>query len=241
MMNRFLVALLASLCMVGCASISDRTSGVSVSGLNSPDKGFSYVIRDPNDPDHGAGGETVSPYGGGGVMCCYGLPPQWRPGIKVLVKIYQYDYEKQGEKLVKEVLAEVPPYAKGKAGTLWAVLYPDGSVEAISSDVMPDHPAWPGKVKGWPEPSIEYLRFLWEREVKAVEADIKMYKNLMSQSSTKEGRKKRWEFDRKHYREETQKFSGSEDLSYIEWLKKSDEEGLLFSKKQLEALQRSKP
>ena len=180
-MNTRIIALLVSLSglISGCAPLAEPMVPVPVSGINYTDKGFSYIFEDPNNGKIDAGGEDVSPYGAGGTMCCYPLPAKWHAGITVKIKLY----DDHGD-FARDVLAEVGPYPDGKAGQLWAALYPDGSVEAISSNFDPPHANWPGKIKGWPRPSIAYRRKLWQREVDFTKVFIENAHRLLSDPST---------------------------------------------------------
>ena len=177
---RNLFALGALIVTAACtAKPADTMIEVSVSGVNYTDQGFSYIFQDPNNDQIGAGGESVDPYSGGGTMCCYPLPKSWHPGLKIKVKLYD-----EHRMFVKDVLAEIPPYPDGNPGQLWAALYPDGSVEAISSNFSPPHANWPGKIKGWPRPSIAYQRMLWQREVDLTKDFIENAHRLLSDRST---------------------------------------------------------
>ena len=180
-MNTRIIALLVSLSglISGCAPLAEPMVPVPVSGINYTDKGFSYIFEDPNNGKIDAGGEDVSPYGAGGTMCCYPLPAKWHAGITVKIKLY----DDHGD-FARDVLAEVGPYPDGKAGQLWAALYPDGSVEAISSNFDPPHANWPGKIKGWPRPSIAYQRKLWQREVEEVKGVLRNSNFLLSDPAT---------------------------------------------------------
>jgi len=177
---RNLFALGALIVTAACtAKPADTMIEVPVSGVNYTEQGFSYIFQDPNNDQIGAGGESVDPYSGGGTMCCYPLPKNWHPGLKTKVKLYD-----EHRMFVKDVLADIPPYPDGNPGQLWAALYPDGSVEAISSNFSPPHANWPGKIKGWPRPSIAYQRMLWQREVEEVKGVLRNSNFLLSDPAT---------------------------------------------------------
>jgi len=144
---------LALLLPAACAR-TDDTVGVSVSAINYTDQELNAYLFLSNDGHRKqvAGGEPVRPFEGGGMMCCISLPTHWKPGIKVSLR---YDWW-QGEDKPRQYITkefEVPPYPDGQAGTLWALFYPDGSVEVVSSDFAPGHDKWPGKINGGPIPS----------------------------------------------------------------------------------------
>jgi hypothetical protein len=227
------------LLLAACAAgINKSTVSVSVSGVNYTDKDFAYVVVDPIDEKNGAGGESVSAYGAGGTMCCYTLPAQWKPGIKVKVKLYD-DYEK----LTKEVVAEVPPYVDGKPGQLWAVVHADGSVEAVSSDVTPKHEKWPGKVKGWPVPSVEHRRKLWQLDMDEALLALRDAEHGLKILPTEsaEGLKESWDLDWKYSRKDVIHLKGPGDPAYREYLKKSYEIVIEATKEQIRQLERINP
>jgi drug/metabolite transporter superfamily protein YnfA len=141
---------------------------VSVSGVNYTDREINgYLFYDPKDENVIAGGEGLRPYSGGGIMCCYSLPKNWRPGIKIGLLVD--NLKGNGERTRKVI--ELPAYPDGTPGDLWAIIYPDGTLGAVSTNYGPGHEKWPGKVKGWPVASIEYRRKLWERDVQLERAD----------------------------------------------------------------------
>jgi hypothetical protein len=235
----FVGTIFFSTVLTGCAEqILNPTVGVSVSGVNYTDKGILYRLQDPIHPENKAGGEGVSAYGAGGIMCCYALPTKWHPGIQVKVVVYD-----DHRILSKEMLAEVPPYVNGKPGQLWAVVYPDGSVGAISSDVNPDHPDWPGKVKGWPVPSKEYRLKHWEQELAYKKSSVENARTLLQElTEFPEIRlKKAWEHDQEYAPKKIKNFSGPMDPEYKKSLTKEYEEYLRSSQENFIFYLKSKP
>lgn len=232
---RLAATLAASVALTGCAALFGGAAGVSVSGINHTDKSFSYLFVDPTNPENRGGGESVGPFGGGGVMCCYALPPKWDANLKVKVKLYD-----ERRDFVREELVAVPRYANGKPQQLWAVLHADGSVEAVASDVAPDHADWPGKIRGWPVPSLKYRRFLWQREVNSVKASIKLHEDSLEDFSLQK-MEDRWKHDTKYNKKEISAFSGPSDPDYIAYLRKRYEEMLTWRKGQLQKLEEIEP
>jgi hypothetical protein len=150
-----------SVSLVGCASagmaLGQSTVAVAVHGVNYTNETFSYIVKDPENERNSAGGELVSRFSAGGLMCCYSLPRKWRPGLKVLVRSTHWLNEKVDGNLPefkKDFTVEVPHY--DEPGELWVLRLADGSVSVVSSDFSPIHPDWPGKIKGYPVPSAEY-------------------------------------------------------------------------------------
>ena len=176
-----LSTLIVSGVLLAACSISPRSDskiGVDISGVNYSDQPITYIVSDPNDTAS-IGAEPINPFAAGGSMCCFRLPATWQPGIKVQVKILDTNRNPY-----KEAVIDLPPYVDGKPGRIWAVLYQDGSVELLSSEYGPSHEKWPGKVKGWPEPTVEYRRKLWEREIAAARHSITISKKLLSDPKT---------------------------------------------------------
>jgi len=60
----------------------------------------------------------------------------------------------------------------GKPGELWVVRQADGSFGVVSSDYQPDHAKWPGAVKGWPVPTLEYKRKSFDVYINVAEGDV---------------------------------------------------------------------
>jgi hypothetical protein len=171
--------LASSLLLAGCSLVQRHDKvGVAISGVNYSDQPITYALSEPADPRSG-GAEPIDPFGAGGTMCCFSLPAAWQPGIKVRVRIYDTRLT-----LVKDEVVDLPPYVDGKPGRLWAVHYQDGSVDVLSSEYDPPHAKWPGKIKGWPVPTIEYRRKLVEREIDAAKYSIAVSNKLLSDPNT---------------------------------------------------------
>ncbi|HYC41826.1 MAG TPA: DUF3304 domain-containing protein [Noviherbaspirillum sp.] len=215
----------------------DSKVGVEISGVNYSDQAITYAISDPND-SRSVGAEPLDPFTGGGIMCCFRLPEKWQPGIKVRVQIFDTYRDP-----VKDVIVDLPHYVDGKPGRIWAVHYQDGAVDVLSSDYGPPHPKWPGKVKGWPVPTLEYRRKLWERDLDREKSDVrtaeKLLKNL--RDNPKKSLEQSWEFDKKHSRKEIANFHGPDDPAYKEHVQRRYEEYLEDAQKGVENLMKRKP
>lgn len=126
--------------------------GVSVRAINYSGREVALGVVDPLNKNNEGGGDSLNPYGSGGTICCFSIPREWKPGIQVIVQYQFYPDLKWYEQLVT-----VPPYAGGRAGDIWLAMHEDGHAEAVVSNYGPDLPEWPGRIKGYPVPSREYL------------------------------------------------------------------------------------
>lgn len=227
------------LMLTACGSVplADTKLPVEIGGVNYSDQPITYALSDPNNPASGAG-EPVDPFGAGGVMCCFLLPANWQPGIKVRVQIFDTH-----RKPVRDDIVDLPPYVDGKAGRLWAVYYQDGSVDVFSSENGPPHATWPGRVKGWPVPSIEYRRKLWERDLALKRLDVSDTQQLLNQLKEypEKSLKKSWEFDKEHRSKDIELYSGPDDPEYKKYLIKRYEESLISREERLKEWMKRKP
>lgn len=238
-----LVSMLGVSLLSGCQK---STVDVNLHGVNYTDNSFSYVVMDPENPAGGAGGELIDPFGAGGTMCCAKLPRKWQPGIKLQIRTTQYIQQRPAETVVeakKLHVVEVPKYIDGTPGELWVLLNGDESVSVVSSDLQPDHAQWPGKVKGWPVPSIEYQRERWELYRKHEEMYVRLYVSFLEElgRDPKSRAQQAWDHSKEHDPLEIAGFAGPNDQSYHALLKKQYEEGLEHSRKSLKAVMEARP
>ena len=241
---------MVTLCVSGCgslvsASAKDRVS-VSVHGVNHTGNEFTYVLIDPANPANTAGGELVEPFATGGTMCCFDLPTKWEPGIRMLIKTTNFlatDTDKSLSEVRNTYSAEVPPYVDGKAGELWVIRTAAGDVELVSSDFQPDHASWPGKVKGWPVPTLEYRRSRWEIYVQSEQMHVTNYKELLArlENIPEEASKVAWEHDMKYRGNQVKQFTGPSDPKYSTYLKSRYQAGLAGAIERLRAVEAQKP
>lgn len=140
-------------------------------------------------------------------------------------------------------VVEVPRYVDGKPGELWVLRNADGSVSVVSSDLQPDHARWPGKVKGWPVPSLEYQRERWELFRKHEEGGVRLYISLLKKlKEDPEGQlTESWNYAKEHYPEDVAVFTGPNDPKYMISLKKEYDEGLKRSQRLLKDVMDAKP
>jgi hypothetical protein len=166
-----LVCIVLGILLAGCAASPDKKDdsyGVSIHALNYSAREVAYIaVEQPGHPEGGGGGDALNPYGSGGDICCFRVPVKWSPDFKVVI-VYQF----YPETTYRRTLVGVPPYPKGKAGDIWLVVHPDESVEAVVSDFGPTLDEWPGSIKGYPVPLIEYRVKLWREKLSRERADL---------------------------------------------------------------------
>jgi hypothetical protein len=111
-------------------------------------------------------------------MCCVNLPAKWQPGMRLVVQTKDETKAKTAAEWSKENiplklrLVDVPPYAEDDVGTVWVQLLPDDKVALVVSRYDPSNSNWPGVIKGWPKPSLEYRRQLWDQEIRLLTKDL---------------------------------------------------------------------
>jgi hypothetical protein len=203
-------------------------------------------VEDPANSDNHGGGELIDPYAAGGTTCCYDLPKKWRPGIKIKIDVTRW-LPKKADGSLPEVhenhVVEVPPYADGKVGELWVLRNADGTIAVVSSDYQPDHEKWPGKVKGWPVPSVAYQRERWDLYIGLAESDVRGDQELIAEleKSPEKRAEESWETLMQYRPKDLQSFSGPTDLRFRAKLKHDDEERLKQSQLKLKQLRESRP
>jgi hypothetical protein len=221
-------------------------TGVSVHGVNYRADPFFYLVTSVEAPDVGGAGETIDPFSGGGITCCVSLPNTWRSGTKLLVRTTTWKKALPDGSLpeVRERhIVDVPEYASGKPGELWVIREADGKISVVSSDLQPDHPKWPGKLKGWPIPSIEYQRERWQLHVNIAEGYVGTFRSLLDELNRdpiKRG-KEAWDYAQTNSKDEIVGFSGPTDPNYLNFLRKDYAENLARSEEDLKALKEMRP
>ncbi|WP_083411906.1 DUF3304 domain-containing protein [Janthinobacterium sp. 1_2014MBL_MicDiv] len=228
------------------SACADKNVPVSIHGVNYSGEVFRYAIVDPANKDNAGGGETIDPYAAGGTMCCYDLPRRWRPGIQVQVDATYWLPRKADGSLpeVKQTqVLEVPAYADGKPGELWVLRGADGKLAIISSDYQPDHASWPGKVKGWPLPSLEYRREKWDAYIQHEEGGVELWEKLLEQmrlAPLKHAREV-WESERKSDPKAFSDYTGPDDTRFHAYLRADYARLLAGSRSKLEQLKKERP
>ncbi|MGK5011023.1 DUF3304 domain-containing protein [Janthinobacterium sp. MDB2-8] len=228
--------------LVACNHKNDVS--VIVHGVNYSDQEFTYVLQDPLHPSNQAGGETIGRYEAGGIMCCFTLPEKWRPGIKINIEYTYYLREKPDGSLPeirKSGVVEVPHYDKPQE--LWVLRHADGSMGIVSSIYQPDHPKWPGKIKGWPVPSLEYRRERWGLYMEHQLIFLRNSESLLQelQENPDKITKEFWDSEMTSDRDLLSKFKGPDDLKYRSYLKRIYEDSINNTNAEIENLNRNKP
>jgi hypothetical protein len=170
--KRIVWLLFSCFALSACAGTGGQL-GASMTVVNYSGKGYDWVaVAKPDAPEQAEAADMVSPYGASGIMCCVNLPAKWQPGMKLVVQFKDATKAKTAAEWSKENIplqlrtVEVPRYAEGDVGTVWVQFLPDGKVELVVSRYDPSNVNWPGVMKGWPKPSMEYRRKIWSDDLK---------------------------------------------------------------------------
>ncbi|MCX7279794.1 MAG: DUF3304 domain-containing protein [Burkholderiales bacterium] len=271
-MKKLLLA--ATLCLqllTACAKIS--TASVNIHGVNYTAQEFNYRVEDPSNPDNHGGGEMVDSFSAGGTLCCYELPRIWKPGMQLDIHTIRYinpppDAPHDPRKAIEEIRethrVTVPEYPKGRPGELWVLRNADGTFGVVISDYQPDHAKWPGTVKGWPVPSVEYQREYWDMYIKDAEGSVEVYQKMLSDLSTEPVTRatKNWEYTEKIINEDKHfmkfetdsrgqrvrelmalhaRFTGPTDPKFIAWLQADYEQSLRDAQAKVQKYKDSRP
>ena len=228
------------------SAAEEKTVAVNLHGVNYSKDTFRFFVMDPADPTSSTGGELIEPFGAGGITCCAILPKNWRPDTKL--KVTTIHWKETGPNGESEQIQQVhqvaiPRYTSGKPGELWVLRGTDGKISAVSSDYQPNHPSWPGKIRGWPVPSIEYRRARWAIEKNHEEAGVRAATSLLNglEKSPIATAVKIWEIEKQYSPEDVVGFSGPSDPKYIEAVKKRVQVGLVETKWRLNEVMKARP
>lgn len=240
---RPLCVVLGLLFTAGCEK---PTVDVNIHGVNYSDRPFTYFVSEIGKPEAGGGGEIIDSFGAGGITCCVALPRKWQPGLKVHVRTRHWLPERPDGKLpevVEERVVDVPEYAGDAPGEIWVLRGEDGKISIVSSDYQPDHPKWPGKVKGWPVPSLEYRRERWEIYRKYEEDGVLLYESLIKELDGKpqERASDAWAHDSQYDKPSLKEFSGPQDPRYVSSLRQRYLRGLKNAQIRLNRVMEKKP
>lgn len=228
------------------AACEKSTVDVNLSGVNYTKDAFTYIVSDVANPRVGSGGGLIDPFASGGITCCVSLPKKWRPGIKLHIRTTHW-VEGGPEKKIQEVkgeqIVDVSAYVDDKPGDLWVIREMDGKFTVISSDFQPNHPKWPGKVKGWPVPSLEYRRQRWEQYKKHQQMFVETYQELLDElkNSPDAHADGSWRHAMEYNKKSLRGFSGPKDPDYRDFLKKNYTEALENSRNELEKVMKGQP
>ncbi|WP_374422083.1 DUF3304 domain-containing protein [Chromobacterium sp.] len=176
LLGRVLLVLVV-LASSGCAALGSGKIGVSLTAVNYTDEDYDVVgIARADDPEQLEAMERVAAYAGSGAMCCVSLPTQWRPGLKVVVKTRLGTKAKTYQEWAYEKIPlrthelDVPRYEE--PATLWVQILDGGKLAAVISRYDPPNANWPGAVRGWPRPSLEFRRKIWKRDLDILKGSL---------------------------------------------------------------------
>lgn len=248
-MRLFKIAVLLALSAAGYLWWAESSApiGVNLHGVNYTGEAFSFYLTDPERPELISGGSgLIEPFGGSGINCCAMLPRTWHPGLKLTIHTRRY-LKKQPDGSLPEIQdiahVDVPKYVDEKPGEIWVLRTAIDKVEVVSSDVEPDHALWPGRVKGWPEPSTEYRRERWEIYRKLAVSDVDLYESFLAKLKTNPeiSAQESWDYAQKYDAKALQGFSGPRDARYRAELKSHYIQSLKRNKLELERIMEAKP
>ncbi|PIF77029.1 uncharacterized protein DUF3304 [Variovorax sp. 54] len=241
------LVLLASLAVTGCAIGRADTVPASVSGVNYTDQDIHYRLFDPKDPKQTTlASEDIGPFAAGGVICCYEVPKNWTPGIQVGVILQSYDNNARDYRPRQNFIVDLPPYDKsGKAGDVWFINYPDGTVGVVSTAYRPNGDEWPGKIKGWPKPSVAFQRELWERDMRLAQEGLTSSTSSLQRlkNDPKKYLREEWDWlSKSHaFRHKLKPFSGPDDPAFFAEEKETTERLVAWQQEKIDRLMKIKP
>lgn len=235
---------LIAICAAGCSS-APKTIDVSVIGVNYTDFEYSMRVYDPQDPSNRASSGELTPFSAGGEMCCYSLPTQWHPDLKIRVKSLKAIVE--NDKWIRDDITEtefsVPKYEASKLGTLWVLQLDDGKAEALNSHVGPTHPNWEGSVKGWPVPSLAYRTKIWRIHYNQALSSAKIFASAIEEAKRDPVKVAResWQHDKIYSYDETVGFDGPSDKKYQDSVLERYISSYEYTLKKIETLSKEQP
>jgi hypothetical protein len=236
---------LGSSILVACTKPSTSVP-VNIHGVNYGGDSFTYVVVDPANAENNGGGELIESYAAGGTMCCYELPRKWQPGMTLSIKVTHH-LGKNADDSYHDVAANevvvVPRYLDDKPGEIWVLRGSDGKVDVVWSDYQPDHPNWPGKVKGWPVPSLAYQRERWDIYINHAKGGVDLFEKLLAElNSDPDARAaKAWDFELRDDQRLIAGFSGPDDPKYRNRLRSQYSNGLERSRAELGRYEKGRP
>lgn len=228
----------------GAAAPATGNVPVSVHAVNYSNEEFEYSVQDPLDKANAGGGESIGRYAAGGTMCCYGLPQQWRPGLKVKLEYVLYFPDPVTGDIPtthNAAIIDIPQYAKPEE--MWVVRDEQGVMNVILSNVQPDHPKWPGAVKGWPVPTLAYYRERADIEINGSKGYINALQELYDgmRTTPDQTAKEIWENAEKYKPKEIAGYSGYLDKKYHDFLLADLSKSLKEEKENLKKLEAARP
>ena len=182
------------LLLTACSSLGGGgTLGPPLTAVNYTDWPFDVVgVATVAEPEKTIAADRVTAFGASGIMCCVSLPRKWQPGLQLVVQTRDGTRAKNSAEWSLENLplvlhrVDVPPYQPEDAGTVWVQLLPGGKVNLVVSSYDPSHAQWPGEVKGWPVPTVEYRRKIWDRDMELMKKSLTRFEAAVKESTGKE-------------------------------------------------------
>ena len=190
---------LLALALSACSHLGQADElSAPLTSVNYTDWPFDLVaVAKPETPTKIMAAEGVNAFGASGMMCCVTLPRQWQPGMELVVRTKDGTRAKNSQEWDVEKMptiqhrVPVPSYTPRDMGTVWVQLLPGGKVVLVVSRYDPDHPSWPGEVKGWLVPTLEFRRQKWSEELGREQRLLAvMQKALKKEGISDENRKK---------------------------------------------------
>ncbi|WP_426107265.1 DUF3304 domain-containing protein [Massilia sp. TSP1-1-2] len=219
---------------------------VGIHGVNYTEQEFGFVLVDPADKENGAGEEAITAFAAGGTVCCFNLPKQWRPGLKAELKATVWiapTPEKSLSSEKKSFVLDIPAYEKGKAAELWILRTAVDEYSLVASNFQPDHPQWPGKIKGWPVPSLAYQRILHARFLKEAQSDVDLSESSLSDLKNRpvEHGKEMWAHRMVSEAETLKTYKGPGDPAFLASLREEYQTVLVAAQEKLKRVKTAQP
>jgi len=145
------IFLLLMLGLIGCEQ-KPKAAGSAYASMGGYNYTEDYIHQFYID---GAWGGNVFAYGGGGSVCCVGLPEFWRPGLTATVRwttSSSVPGTHSGETW-HEHIVPIDPYGKA-AGRMNVHFLPDDKIRLIVSEMGPRAIDYPGPA--YPEPPADW-------------------------------------------------------------------------------------
>lgn len=253
---RFLIIAAVLAGLAGC-NLGEDTATLNITGVDYAGRGIgAFAVVDPDDPDNRGGGMSITPYSAGGVQCCYELPEEWHEGMTVNV-VVRYPLvgdttdersanlaKRQAEGTVNQTIqVDVPEYNTPARGTLWVQFLPEKKASVVISDLDPSHPDFPGKVKGWPEPSDEYRIKLINSKIK--ESAERLFRSTQSlkqiQANDTDKLEQLWHIYNDIPPENISDYHGSDDPKFKDFVVRNLKERIRADKQTIRQLEEIKP
>jgi len=234
----------------GCALVPSKGNEnvtVSVKGVNYSGDVVVFSVDDPAAPKNATGGDRASPYSGAGVQCCINLPRVWRPGINLVIDAIVYpvdedDFTRDLPRYMKKFPVEVPQYPEDQPVELWVIRTAQGDMNLVASNVDPTHEAWPGAIKGLPEPSRAFKMRRWKIKFEETEKSIAITKKFLKEGmSSSSARQEEWDIIKRYLPNDVTQFSGPDDPEFSKFLLNQRKGTLRHLEARLKELMESEP